>query len=73
MADVTPIRREEVLLKDLELRCEILEAAKEQVDLAVIRARQDGVGWQKIADAIKISRQAAMERFGKLPQLSGLH
>jgi hypothetical protein len=72
VAEVAPISKEEIFVRDLQLRSEILTAAREQLDLAVIRARQEGLGWSVIARALSMTRQAAAERFGKLPQTQGL-
>jgi len=41
------------------------------LDMRVTAARFAGVSWYKIGDAIGISRQAATERFERLPELNG--
>lgn len=71
-AEVAPISKEDIFVRDLELRSEILAAAHKQLELAVIRARQEGLSWSRIAGALGMKRQSAMERFGKLPQIQGL-
>lgn len=51
---------------DVRVRAEILEAAEKQLNMAVVRARGGGVSWERIGEAIGISRQSATERFAKL-------
>ena len=40
------------------------DAAEAAVDLEVARLRRMGIGWVPIADALKISRQGARQRYG---------
>lgn len=44
-----------------------VKVAADALDLAVDTARDHGMSWQKIGDLLGISRQAAWERFGKVP------
>jgi hypothetical protein len=52
------------------VRLEQLAAARDDpqaaVDLEVIRLRGLGIGWVPIAAALKISRQGARQRYGRL-------
>jgi DNA-binding Lrp family transcriptional regulator len=61
----------EALVLDVRVRAEILEAAKKQLDMAVVRARGGDVSWERIGEAVGISRQSAQERFGKLVDDAG--
>lgn len=58
----------------LEDAAELAEAAQELLTARVVAARLKGVTWDKIGDALGITRQGAMrryrdaaERFGQLP------
>lgn len=48
------------------LHQEILLAAETKLNEAVIEARNAGHSWNRIAEALGMSRQSASERFGKL-------
>jgi DNA-binding Lrp family transcriptional regulator len=63
---VRVVRPDEAHAIDVKVRAEILEAAEKQLNMAVARARGAGVSWERIGEAVGISRQAATERFGKL-------
>jgi hypothetical protein len=41
------------------------DQAQAAVDLEVARLRGIGIGWVPIADALKISRQGARQRYGQ--------
>jgi len=47
-----------------------LFGSKVALDNLVIDARKAGVGWLTIAEGIGITRQAAMERFLRLPEIA---
>jgi hypothetical protein len=53
------------LLVDVQLRKEILEAAEQELEAAVKRAREGGQSWEKIAGALGVKRQSAQQRYGK--------
>jgi hypothetical protein len=42
------------------------DEAQAAVDLEVMRLRSIGIGWVPIAEALKISRQGARQRYGQL-------
>lgn len=47
---------------------EAAAAAKHALDDAVLAARKNGRSWGRIAMHLNVSRQAALQRFGKLEQ-----
>lgn len=49
---------------------ERLETYQSLLDMRVVAARLAHVSWYKIGDAIGISRQAATQRFERLPELA---
>ena len=51
---------------------EKLLAATALLEVRVIAARQDGISWLRIANALGIKRQSATERFVKLPELAAM-
>ena len=42
------------------------------LEVRVIAARQDGVSWGRIAEALGVARQSATERFTKLPEIAAM-
>lgn len=63
-----PTERSEWVAYIAEVNDEAVEA-KAKVEARVIEARKRGVSWNIIAEGVGITRQAATERFGKLPEL----
>jgi hypothetical protein len=47
-------------------------AATALLEVRVIAARQDGVSWLRIANALGVARQSATERFTKLPEIAAM-
>lgn len=47
----------------------IRAAADEVIEMRVIQARDEGLSWAKIGEALGISKQAAAKRWGKAGQL----
>lgn len=45
--------------------CALVEEFERLLPIAVAEARADGVSWAVIAQALKVSRQAASQRFGE--------
>ncbi len=60
------------LLRDVAVCATLASSAKDELERAVIRAREHGVSWERIAEALGVKRQSAMARYAKLPQLQGL-
>ena len=54
---------EDVLVR-LEALRDVTRAASEATGAAVAAARAAGVSWQRVGDALGVSRQAASQRFG---------
>lgn len=51
---------DEAGIRDLKA---LIDAANELLAEAVIQAKDDGMKWQQIGDALGITRQGAMKRF----------
>ena len=49
---------------------EAVIAATALLEVRVIAARQDGCSWALVGRAVRITRQSAQERFGRLPELN---
>ena len=49
---------------------ERIETYQSLLDMRVTAARLAHVSWYKIADALGVSRQAATQRFERLPELA---
>jgi DNA-binding phage protein len=50
----------------VKLRNQILETADAELVAAVKTARENGHSWNKIAEAMGMSRQSVSERFGRV-------
>ncbi|MBD3649003.1 MAG: hypothetical protein HUJ31_16475 [Pseudomonadales bacterium] len=55
---------DEVLLATLSPSMELVDNAREMLQQHVDLLRERGVSWEKIGEALGVSRQAAWERFG---------
>lgn len=51
----------------LRLASDRLETLREQLDRDAVTLRRAGASWSTIGEALRITRQAAQQRFGSVP------